>query len=381
MKYQIRYQTLKLADLVHPPYNPRVQIERDTPEYDALKRSLEQHELVEPLVVNLCNMHCVGGNQRLTVMRDMGVEEETCVVIEQPDELKEKELCLALNKIKGRWDTEKTGELLRDDAVLDFETGFDLDEVKSYRAIEEATATEHDATFPLRLDSYSGGTERIRRIFDRIRADLVESGDDDAVREEIYRLSSDTSTWNLEQWRKVVKQTLGINIRQDYFMGGSYEQMCQRWAAENVSKIKSISDTALDEMQDIVLDGFINGKSNRDIAREIQGRYDVSKSKARFLATDQIGTLNAQLNQTRQRSAGVRRYEWSSSGDERVRECHQELDGNVFSYDDPPEMWYMTKHGIVYTGRRCNPGEDYGCRCVALPIFDEDEIEPSAFED
>ena len=93
MKYQIRYQTLKLADLVHPPYNPRVQIERDTPEYDALKRSLEQHELVEPLVVNLCNMHCVGGNQRLTVMRDMGVEEETCVVIEQPDELKEKELC------------------------------------------------------------------------------------------------------------------------------------------------------------------------------------------------------------------------------------------------------------------------------------------------
>ena len=137
MKYQIRYQTLKLADLVHPPYNPRVQIERDTPEYDALKRSLEQHELVEPLVVNLCNMHCVGGNQRLTVMRDMGVEEETCVVIEQPDELKEKELCLALNKIKGRWDTEKTGELLRDDAVLDFETGFDLDEVKSYRAIEE----------------------------------------------------------------------------------------------------------------------------------------------------------------------------------------------------------------------------------------------------
>lgn len=144
MKYQIRYQTLKLAELVHPPYNPRVQIERDTPEYDALKRSLEQHELVEPLVVNLCNMHCVGGNQRLTVMRDMGVEEETCVVIEQPDELKEKELCLALNKIKGRWDTEKTGELLRDDAVLDFETGFDLDEVKSYSAIEEATATDGD---------------------------------------------------------------------------------------------------------------------------------------------------------------------------------------------------------------------------------------------
>lgn len=189
MKYQIRYQTLKLADLVHPPYNPRVQIERDTPEYDALKRSLEQHELVEPLVVNLCNMHCVGGNQRLTVMRDMGVEEETCVVIEQPDELKEKELCLALNKIKGRWDTEKTGELLRDDAVLDFETGFDLDEVKSYRAIEEATATGGDDLDELEDDTEEpeayGTSAKIGQIKIKLTADeydeLLNSIRDDGI--------------------------------------------------------------------------------------------------------------------------------------------------------------------------------------------------------
>lgn len=183
MKYQIRYQTLKLADLVHPPYNPRVQIERDTPEYDALKRSLEQHELVEPLVVNLCNMHCVGGNQRLTVMRDMGVEEETCVVIEQPDELKEKELCLALNKIKGRWDTEKTGELLRDDAVLDFETGFDLDEVKSYRAIEEATATDGD------LDELEDDTEEPDAL-DELEEAAEDELEDDTEEPEAYGTSA-----------------------------------------------------------------------------------------------------------------------------------------------------------------------------------------------
>lgn len=186
MKYQIRYQTLKLADLVHPPYNPRVQIERDTPEYDALKRSLEQHELVEPLVVNLCNMHCVGGNQRLTVMRDMGVEEETCVVIEQPDELKEKELCLALNKIKGRWDTEKTGELLRDDAVLDFETGFDLDEVKSYRAIEEATATATDGDD---LDELEDDTEEPDTL-DELEEAAEDELEDDTEEPEAYGTSA-----------------------------------------------------------------------------------------------------------------------------------------------------------------------------------------------
>jgi hypothetical protein len=23
----------------------------------------------------------------------------------------------------------------------------------------------------------------------------------------------------------------------------------------------------------------------------------------------------------------------------------------------------------AYTGRRCHPGKDYNCRCVALPVF------------
>ena len=114
MQYKTTFKTIPLADIVECPYNPRVAIERDTPEYDALRRSLEQHEVVEPLVVNIHNMRCVGGNQRLAVMRDMGITEALCSIIDQPDEVQEKKLCLALNRIDGRWDTDKLGDLLRD---------------------------------------------------------------------------------------------------------------------------------------------------------------------------------------------------------------------------------------------------------------------------
>ena len=58
-----------------------------------------------------------------------------CSVIDQPDESKEMKLCLALNRIEGRWDTDRLGELLRDDEVLEFETGFDRDEVLVYRQL------------------------------------------------------------------------------------------------------------------------------------------------------------------------------------------------------------------------------------------------------
>ena len=48
MKFETKFEVLQLVDLVTPPYNPRVNMEPDSPEYEALRRSLEQHQLVEP---------------------------------------------------------------------------------------------------------------------------------------------------------------------------------------------------------------------------------------------------------------------------------------------------------------------------------------------
>ena len=114
MKYETRLEMLKLSDIVAAPYNPREDIERGSDEYKALRRSIELNGMVEPPVVNLHNMRCIGGNQRLVVLRDLGWKEVLCSVIDQPDESKEMKLCLALNRIEGRWDTDRLGDLLRD---------------------------------------------------------------------------------------------------------------------------------------------------------------------------------------------------------------------------------------------------------------------------
>lgn len=148
MKFETRFEVLQIADLVEPTYNPREAIVRGSEEYNALRRSIEQHGLVEPPVVNLVNMRCIGGNQRLTVLRDLGITEVLCSVIEQPDEAKEKKLALALNKIEGRWDTDKLGDLLRDDDVLQFETGFDADEVRLYRQLEGVEEPDYTGADP-----------------------------------------------------------------------------------------------------------------------------------------------------------------------------------------------------------------------------------------
>ena len=101
MKYETRLEMLKLSDIVAAPYNPREDIERGSDEYKALRRSIELNGMVEPPVVNLHNMRCIGGNQRLVVLRDLGWKEVLCSVIDQPDESKEMKLCLALNRIEA----------------------------------------------------------------------------------------------------------------------------------------------------------------------------------------------------------------------------------------------------------------------------------------
>ena len=61
-------------------------------------------------------------------------------------------------------------------------------------------------------------------------------------------------------------------------------------------------------------------------------------------------------------------YAWSESGDGRVRDSHKHLNKKRFRWSDPPIV-------DAKTGRRCHPGQDYQCRCVALPVFDIDTID------
>ena len=115
------------AELLPADYNPRKDLKPGDPEYDKLKRSIEQFGYVEPVIWNKVTGRVVGGHQRLKVLIDMGITEVECVVVEMDAE-KEKALNIALNKISGEWDKEKLALLIADLQGADFDvslTGFD----------------------------------------------------------------------------------------------------------------------------------------------------------------------------------------------------------------------------------------------------------------
>jgi DNA modification methylase len=127
----MEFQKLKINDLIPAAYNPRKDLKPGVPEFEKIKRSIEEFGYVEPVIVN-SDMTIIGGHQRAKVLSALGYEEIDCVVIEV-DKTKEKALNIALNKITGDWDTASLATLL---AELDKEsynielTGFDWDEAE-----------------------------------------------------------------------------------------------------------------------------------------------------------------------------------------------------------------------------------------------------------
>lgn len=122
---------ININELKAAEYNPRVALKAGDKEYEKLKRSIEQFGYVEPIIWNSKTGNVVGGHQRLTVMKDMGITEIDCVIVEL-DEQKEKALNVALNKIQGKWDEDKLAALLTDLDSSSFDvsvTGFDAAEV------------------------------------------------------------------------------------------------------------------------------------------------------------------------------------------------------------------------------------------------------------
>lgn len=121
-----------LSDLVPADYNPRKALKPGDAEYEKLKRSIQQFGFVEPIIWNKRTGLVVGGHQRLSVLKDLGVTEVDCVVVDF-DHKKEAALNVALNKISGSWDDEKLQALFSDLELSGFDTsltGFEPVEIE-----------------------------------------------------------------------------------------------------------------------------------------------------------------------------------------------------------------------------------------------------------
>lgn len=144
-------------------------------------------------------------------------------------------------------------------------------------------------------------------------------------------------------------------------------QMLPEWVAEHATLISRggtwrgrvvtpLGDKAISQIEDVVTEGFRTGRRHEQVAKDINERVGVMRSRARLIARDQTNKANGRLMRAKFEDVGLTHYIWKTSRDERVRDTHAANEGKVVSWTNPPPL----------TG---NVGDDINCRCTSAPYF------------
>jgi SPP1 gp7 family putative phage head morphogenesis protein len=177
----------------------------------------------------------------------------------------------------------------------------------------------------------------------------------DRIEELAARMGDRTSKFQREQLSRQLKQSLGVDP-----LLHEPRDLAKRVTAfthENVSLIKTIPSRFFQELEPRVVGGVRAGMRSSELTAIVQERYNISKTNATRIANDQIGKFYGELNQVRQGALGITSYIWHTVHDNRVREEHEDYDGNEYQWSDPPDDGH--------------PGEAVNCRCWAEPVLDD----------
>jgi SPP1 gp7 family putative phage head morphogenesis protein len=197
-----------------------------------------------------------------------------------------------------------------------------------------------------------GITNPLRAAADRIPLDQVAS----TVRGHVER--------DVQRYMPGLKNT-------DLFLGSEIAG----WRRENVALITNMQDEMLERIGNLLEE--YDGDRVEDVATQLENVFGLTRARAELVARDQVLKLNAGMNRQAQQNAGVDRYRWSTSLDGSVRDDpkgrgdpnHEILEGTIHSWEEPPIT-------CERTGATNHPGQDYQCRCVAIPVLEEFDDNP-----
>lgn len=144
------------------------------------------------------------------------------------------------------------------------------------------------------------------------------------------------------------------------------EKIAEEWQNNMDLWINNFAEEEIGRLRKDIALSVVSGDRHEAIAKSLQRSYGVTANKAKFLARQETSLMMAKIKETRYTSVGVNEYKWrtvAGSKNHPVRPSHKILEGKVFRWDTPPITTAPDQ-----PVRRNNPGQDYNCRCMAVPI-------------
>jgi HK97 family phage portal protein len=159
--------------------------------------------------------------------------------------------------------------------------------------------------------------------------------------------------------------SLGVGfetVNEQFGFGISFDVMNPKflkWVKENgLDRVTDINSTTKDKLRITLSDGIEAGEGIPKLRDRISEVYaDAKGYRATLIArTETITTVNAGSLDT-YRTAKIKRKEWLSQIDDRTREAHEKINGEIKDIDE------------VFSNGEMYPNEP-NCRCTILPVLE-----------
>lgn len=198
------------------------------------------------------------------------------------------------------------------------------------------------------------GGRKVKEMMDKVREAFSSRWQERQLADLAEQVAARTNRHQRDQLHRQLRAAVGVDV---IGLEPRLQGHVDNFVEENVSLITSLPDRMFDDIEQRVQAGVTAGLRHEDLAKEMEGRFDMAEGRMELIARDQTLKFYGSLNEVRQKAMGLQSYTWKTALDERVRPTHQAREGK--SYD-----WADADDEII-------PGEEINCRCYASPNVDE----------
>jgi len=147
--------------------------------------------------------------------------------------------------------------------------------------------------------------------------------------------------------------------------------------ARGLDTFANMNETTTSRVLDVIYDGVTNNKTIQEIAKEIYARFDAIETVSRAATIARTETLTATsmgqlaaIEDAKEVIPNLKKM-WITADDDRVRDSHAELHGDIVDIDEAYDNGLMIPRDP--TG---DAGETINCRCdqIVLPADDMENI-------
>ena len=116
-----------------------------------------------------------------------------------------------------------------------------------------------------------------------------------------------------------------------------------------------LRDQHFGDAAEAAIDALRDGGSVEEARRAIAGISDKTRNRADRIGSWETDSLNTEYTRRFHEAAGIDSYTWITQRDDDVRPAHEEREGEVFKWANPPDDGH--------------PGVPPNCRCSPMPVL------------